>query len=309
MRAAKHGRERACFFRLIYVPRARRRVREQDTRFVSYLVTATGGASSSPRIAVRSLRIRALSRRRAPAAGGPPRRTAAAPPDRAGAPSAAAARPACRACRPASTGITAWPRIGPQSSSGVTSCTVQPCTAIPAASARAWVSRPGKERQDRGMDVEHPSRPGGDEPRRQHPHEAREADDLGAALAERPHHRRLERRPVAAEGAVVDRRRRHPQLRRPGEPAGVRPVRDDEAGLAPDGPASAMSRASASMFEPPPEIRIATRRRLTGCPSSARRRRATRGRSASASPPPRENAAASASPARAPPPRPCRSRS
>ena len=74
-------------------------------------------------------------------------------------------RQASRACRPAATGITACPRIGPASSSGVTSCTVQPCTAMPAASAAGMGVEPGEERQDRGMDVQHPPRPARDEAR------------------------------------------------------------------------------------------------------------------------------------------------
>ena len=84
---------------------------------------------------------------------------------------------------PGSTGITAWPRIGPESSSGVTSCTVQPCTAMPAASARAWVSRPGKSGRIEGWMLSIRPLQRGDEARRQHPHEAGEAEDLGAARA------------------------------------------------------------------------------------------------------------------------------
>ena len=43
---------------------------------------------------------------------------------------------------PASTGTTAWSRMGPTSSSAVTSCTVQPANLQPASMARWCVCRP-----------------------------------------------------------------------------------------------------------------------------------------------------------------------
>ena len=58
------------------------------------------------------------------------------------------ARPRARAprapprCRRLRTGTAACAMIGPESISGTTKCTVAPCSFAPAASARAWVSRP-----------------------------------------------------------------------------------------------------------------------------------------------------------------------
>ena len=172
---------------------------------------------------------------------------------------------------------------------------VQPCTAIPAASARAWVSSPGKSGRIEGWmfsirPAQAAMKPGVStrmKPARQR---------ISAPLSrERPRHRRLEGRAVAAEGAVVDRRRRQPQLRRPGQAAGVGPVGEDEADLAPDGrdrPCRAPAPACSSRR---PRSGSATRRRLTDGPSSARPPRARRGRSRSASRRRRRAASASAS--------------
>ena len=78
----------------------------------------------------------------------------------------------------------------------------------------------GEERQDRGVDVQHPPRPGGDEARRQHPHEPGEAEDLGAARAER--RRRAPPRTPPGRRGTAGGRRRPPAARAP-PPAPGRP--------------------------------------------------------------------------------------
>ena len=240
-------------------------------------------------------------------ASGRRRRSGAAPPGRAGARSAAAARRASRACRPAATGITAWPRIGPESSSGVTSCTVQPCTAMPAASARAWVSRPGKSGRIEGWTLSIRPAQRGDEARRQHPHEAGEAEDLGAARAERLGQRRLEGGAVAAERRGGRRRRSAGRARRrargrrrragwraPGRPrpgGRGRPCRARAPACSSRRPRSGSRRAAGSQARPrsarprPAATRPITRDRLAGrreerrrAPRRGRARRRRRGR-------------------------------
>ena len=68
----------------------------------------------------------------------------AAPADRCGARPRARARRAWLRCRRHAPAPRACAMIGPESISGTTKCTVAPCSFAPAASARAWVSRPLK---------------------------------------------------------------------------------------------------------------------------------------------------------------------
>ena len=106
----------------------------------------------------------------------------------------------------------------------------------------------------------------GDEARREHPHEAGEADELGAARGERRRERRLEGGAVAAERPVVDGGDRQPEGGGAGEAAGVGAVGEHQADLggmvglghrlAPARPCSSRCRRSGS----------ATRRRITNGP-------------------------------------------
>ena len=160
---------------------------------------------------------------------------------------------------PGRTGTRAWPRIGPSSSTAVTSCTVQPASASPAASARAWVCRPGYFGRSEGWMFSIRPREPVDEAGRQHAHEPGKAEDIGPRRKDRLQQCRLERRAVAC-------RRRGdppPPPARPSaaalrQPARIGIVRGDQHRTR-RMVARAMSRTSASMFEPPPEIRMATR--------------------------------------------------
>ena len=90
----------------------------------------------------------------------------------------------------------------------------------------------GEQRQDRGVDVEHPPAPVGDEARRQHPHEAGEAEDLGAAVARAarraPPRRRRGRRGTARWSTQAT---GSPSAAARARPPRLGPVGEDEAGL------------------------------------------------------------------------------
>lgn len=62
-------------------------------------------------------------------------------------------------------------------------------------------------------------------------HKSRKAENLGATLGERPRERGLEGCAVAAEGPVIDHRRRQTHGRGLVEAAGIGPVGKDEAHL------------------------------------------------------------------------------
>ena len=158
-----------------------------------------------------------------PAPAPPPARRA--PPGRAGAPAPAPARPASRRCRPPAPAPPPGPGSAPRPRPALTRCTVQPCSRTPAASARAWVSRPGKGRQQRGVDVDHPPLPAADEARRQHAHEAGQRDQLRRRAAPaRPPSPRSKAVAVAAEGrgSRPPRSAPRPPRRAPGPPASAR---------------------------------------------------------------------------------------
>ena len=109
-----------------------------------------------------------------------------------------------------------------------------------------------------------------DEARRQHPHEAGEAEDLGAARprAARPAPPRTPRGRRRTAGG-----RRRPSAARAPRPA---PARRRPGGWRargrprPDAPGRPCRAPAPACSSPPPEIRIATRLRLTGGPRSAR---------------------------------------
>ena len=108
------------------------------------------------------------------------------------------------------------------------------------------------------MDIEHPSSPSFHEPGRQHPHEARQAQELDAALGQDGVERLLEGFPGGV-GLVVDDERLDAGEPRLVEPAGIGPVRHDEVDVSREIRARAAS-ISAAMLDPRPEMRMATRR-------------------------------------------------
>jgi hypothetical protein len=67
-------------------------------------------------------------------------------------------------------------------------------------------------------------------PRRQHPHEPRKAEDVGPNGRQRLGQRRLERRAVLAEGAVIHRHGGQAHLARAVQPARIGVVRHHDAG-------------------------------------------------------------------------------
>src|SRR5690606_22716874 len=87
----------------------------------------------------------------------------------------------------------------------------------------------GKERQDRGMDVEYPSLTPGDEIRRQHAHEPRETDDLGSGAVELPVEGGLETGAVR-KGTVIEGDGGNPGAGGTRESGHFGAVRDDDAG-------------------------------------------------------------------------------
>ena len=80
-------------------------------------------------------------------------------------------------------------------------------------------------RQQRGVDVQHPSAETRHELRGQDPHEPGEAQDVGLRRQQRLEQRGLERGAVAAEGAVIDRGGGDVHRRSAGKPGGRRVVR------------------------------------------------------------------------------------
>ena len=183
-----------------------------------------------------------------PAAAGAPRpagrESRAAPRDKGGAPAPARARPGCPRCRPAAPAPPPAPGSGPSSIASVTRWTVQPCSFTPAASARAWVCRPGNAGSRLGWMFSMRPCQALDQERRQQPHVAGEADDLDAGRAQRGVDRRLVRGAVAAEAAMVDDRGRDAGRRRERKPGGVGPVGQHQHDLGRDSPASRAARAA-----------------------------------------------------------------
>ncbi len=72
--------------------------------------------------------------------------------------------------------------------------------------------------QERGVDVQHAAAEPLHERRGQHPHEAREAQNIGRHREDRAQQLRLECGPLALEGAVIDRRGRNSKRRGPRQP-------------------------------------------------------------------------------------------
>ena len=87
-------------------------------------------------------------------AGSGLRECRARPVDKRHAPAPARAPRVQRRVSPGNTGTAACTMIGPQSSVGVTKCTVQPCTRTPACSARFVRMQAGKGRQQGGMNID-----------------------------------------------------------------------------------------------------------------------------------------------------------
>ena len=114
------------------------------------------------------------------------------------------------------------------------------------------------------MDVEHPSSPSFHEPGRQHPHEARQAQELDAALGQDGVERLLEGFPGGV-GLVVDDERLDAGEPRLVEPAGIGPVRHDEVDVSREIRRAARSALPCWTHD---EMRMATRRR--SCEAHAR---------------------------------------
>ena len=89
--------------------------------------------------------------------------------------------------------------------------------------------------QQRRVDVEHAAGPVPDEPRRQQPHEAGEADEIDAVCFEHRLHRALERLAVLAMRGVIDDRGRHPGGAGVQQAAGIGTVRQNERDLRREG--------------------------------------------------------------------------
>ena len=176
---------------------------------------------------------------------------------------------ASAACRNRAPATAACATIGPSSISGTTKCTVQPWIFTPSASARSMRVQAAIGGQQGRVDVEHAVAPLVDEPGRQQPHEAGEAQELDAMGLEHDLQRALELF-AAGVNLVIDggdgdaqppwpRRGR----RRPGGWTATSAISAGKSG------ARAAS-ISASILEPRPEIRIAVRsRRLTAAASRA----------------------------------------
>src|SRR5215218_7439802 len=102
-----------------------------------------------------------------------------------------------------------------------------------AVDAYAGLERPpmrvkaGEQRQQRRMDVQHPSGPAVDEPRRQDAHEAGKAEELDAMRQKLSVERALQSLALRID-LVVDDRGCDPGGRRPREAFRVRPVRDHQ---------------------------------------------------------------------------------
>jgi hypothetical protein len=154
----------------------------------------------------------------------------------------------------------------------VTSCTVQPASVSPAASARAWVSSPGISAGARGG-CSASARPGPTNPGRQDPHEARKADDVGrAASSSFCISAASNAATVAPKGRWSTAAAGTPQRARLVQPARVRGSFDSTS----TGPRRVVARHALdqrTMFDPPPEIRIATRFTKRAAVAHARARR------------------------------------
>ena len=205
-------------------------------------------------------------------------RPAAAPADRCGARPRARARRAPASVSPASTGTAPCTMIGPASISGTTKCTVAPCCFAPAASARAWVSRPLNAGSSAGWMLSMPALPlptNHGVSSRMKP--ARQTISISCALRTSPAARaRMPRDPCRTAG---DRRRRWRCRRRPraASPSRRRARWRRRARSRPDNVGSFAASISATMLEPRPEIRMATRlramrrhRRCRACRCSSR---------------------------------------
>src|SRR6185436_13248213 len=86
-------------------------------------------------------------------------------------------------------------------------------------------------RQQRWMNVEHAPAPARDEPRRQQPHEAGEANEINPVRLELMVERAFERLALLVEGGVIDDRNRHALLARAREALRVGAIRYDERDL------------------------------------------------------------------------------
>ena len=89
----------------------------------------------------------------------------------------------------------------------------------------------GKGRQQRRMDVDHAAVPALYECWRKQTHESRKTNQLDPVLLQRRLQYRLERRAIVTETLAVDRKRRDMACARFFEPAGIRPVRNDQHNL------------------------------------------------------------------------------
>ncbi len=161
---------------------------------------------------------------------------------------------------PGSTGTRAWPRIGPASSAGGDLMHGAAGLGIARRQRAGMGVQAGILRQKRGVDVQHPAPEAVDEAGGQHAHEAGKAEDIGSRGKDRLQQVRPRNAARSlAEGAVVDRRDGHAERRCLGQARSASgSFEATSTGCAGWSPA-AMSRTSASMFEPPPEIRMATR--------------------------------------------------
>ncbi len=129
---------------------------------------------------------------------------------------------------PARTGITAWPRMGPEFEISPDHVNCGPVNRH-ARGQRARVGvEPWEQWQDRRVNVEQLIRPARNETCRQHPHETRKADDLRTGGVQGRVERRLEARPIGMS-AVIDADRLRAE--RPGtlQSSRIGPVGQNEA--------------------------------------------------------------------------------